>query len=172
MYDYDDEDNWIHSIKHLQQYVANCGCFVLFLILSSTTTNNDRVNGVDNNDNASIGIEKHGFSFKTWCSDPTMTCEDDELLVLSLQKRPCLINISSCNWKCPLIKQQRKEKQQQSTANHHHYAALKHKYDALSDVTVAPPAYDYRIANAPNNNNNNELSQCSMSKAIYALQKH
>ena len=64
VHDYDDEDNWIHSVKHLQQSVVNCGYFILFLILSSTTTNNDRVNGVDNNDNASIGVEKYGFSFK------------------------------------------------------------------------------------------------------------
>ena len=127
---------------------------------------------MDNNDNAYVGIEKYGFSFKTWCSDPTMTCEDDKLLVLSLKKRPCLFNTSSCNWKCTLIKQQRKEKQQQSTTNHHHYAALKHEYDVLSDVTVASPDYDYRIANAPNNNNDNELSHHSMSKAIHALQKY
>ena len=58
---------------------------MLFLILSNTTTTNDRVNGVDNNDNSSIGVENHGFSFKECCRDPIIMCEDDELLVLSLQ---------------------------------------------------------------------------------------
>ena len=62
----------------------NGRCFILFLILSSTT-DIYRVNGVDNYDNTSIGIEKHRFSFKAWYIYATIACEVDESLVLSLE---------------------------------------------------------------------------------------
>jgi len=144
LHDYDDEDRWINDIKYLQQSIVNGGHFILFLILSST-----------NNINNTIGIEKYGFSFKTWCNDPTILYENDELLVLSLQKRPCLVNTSSCSLKYSLSKQSK-----------HHYNSLRHEYDILSQVTITSSAHEYR-----NPKLHTELSQHSISKAIYALQK-